>query len=229
MTFIKKGVVIPLGSAGEIDDKETHTMSIIRKNNKFYSYYQAYCGAKHRIALAVSEDGMNFVKKGVVIPLGSAGEIDDVYTASPSVIEKNDKIYCYYSGSDGTKYRKALAISKDGMNFVKKGVIIPLGAPGEIDDNGVAYGHVLIFNNKFYFYYEARDGTNSRIALAVSEDGMNFVKKGVVIPLGAPGEIDDVEASNPFVIKVNDKFYCYYTAYDGANHRIALAISEDGM
>ena len=60
---------------------------------------------------------MNFVKKGVVIPLGGAGEIDDVGSAihGIGVIERNDKIYCYYGTYDSLNVRVALAVSEDGM------------------------------------------------------------------------------------------------------------------
>lgn len=58
-----------------------------------------------------------FVKKGVVIPLGGAGEIDDVGSATYGigVIERNDKIYCYYGAYDSLNARVALAVSEDGM------------------------------------------------------------------------------------------------------------------
>ena len=60
---------------------------------------------------------------------------------------------------------------------------------------------------------------------------MTFVKKGVVVPLGGVGEIDDVHTATYgiSVIERNGKLWCYYGAYDGVNHRVALAISEDGM
>ena len=134
MTFIKKGVVIPLGSPGEADDSGIFNPSIIRVNDKFYCYYTGYDGSYYRIMLAVSEDGVNFIKKGVVIPLGGAGEADDLLVYLPSVMQINDKFYCYYDGHDGSNARIILAVSEDGVNFIKKGVVIPLGGAGEVDD-----------------------------------------------------------------------------------------------
>ena len=37
---------------------------------------------------------MTFVKKGIVVPLGSAGQVDDVNVSQPNVTVFNDKIYC---------------------------------------------------------------------------------------------------------------------------------------
>ena len=113
--------------------------------------------------------------------------------------------------------------------FVKKGVVIGLGGAGEVDDTQVYYPTVIVRNDKTYCYYSAHDGVNYRVALAISEDGLNFVKKGVVIGLGGAGEVDDTQVYYPTVIVRNDKTYCYYSASDGVNRRVALAISEDGM
>ena len=235
--FVKKGVVIPIGGAGEIDDVYTavYGISVIERNGKIYCYYGAHDGGNARVALAVSEDGMNFIKKGVVIPIGGAGEIDDVYTAvyGIGVIERNGKIYCYYGAHDGGNARVALAVSEDGMNFIKKGVVIPIGGAGEIDDAHTARHGISVIerNGKIYCYYGAHDGGNARVALAVSEDGMNFIKKGVVIPIGGAGEIDDAHTAvyGIGVIERNGKIYCYYGACDGGTPRVALAVSEDGM
>jgi len=226
MTFIKKGVVIPLGNAGEADDKYVYMPSTIKINDKYYCYYAGYDSSNWRIMLAISEDGVNFVKKGVVIPLGNAGEADNFYV-HPTVIKANDKIYCYYTGINGGLWRIMLAVSKDGMNFIKKGVVIPLGNAGEADDIYVYIPSIIRVNDKYYCYYAGYDGSNWRIMLAVSKDGMNFIKKGVVIPLGNAGEADDIHVSYPVIIKSNNKIYCYYEGFDGSRMRILLAISED--
>ena len=178
MTFVKKGVVVPLGGAGEIDDVCTayFGISVIERNGKIWCYYGAYDGGNARVALAISEDGVNFVKKGVVVPLGGAGEIDDVHTAGYgiSVIERNGKIWCYYGAHDDGSRRVALAISEDGVTFVKKGVVVPLGGAGEIDDVFTAYSGIGVIerNGKIWCYYGAYNGGNAKVALAISEDGM---------------------------------------------------------
>ena len=58
---------------------------------------------------------------------------------------------------------------------------------------------------------------------------MTFVKKGIVVPLGSAGQVDDVNVSQPNVTVFNDKIYCYYTAAGNSPYAIALAISEDGF
>ena len=229
MTFIKKGVVIPAGASGNVDDDQAKNPGVVRFNDKIYCYYDGFDGSNIRICLAISEDGTNFTKKGVVVPLGTSGDVDDLYCSDSSVIKFNDKIYCYYTGNDGSNQRICLAIAEDGCTFVKKGVVIPLGSSGDADDADAKEPKVVEVNDKIYCYYVSNDGSYQRICLAISEDGVNFVKKGVVVPLGAGGDVDDSHVVGPDVVKVNDKIYCYYGGYGGLRLRVCLAISEDGF
>ena len=114
----KKGVVLSLGAVGEADDFRAYAPAVIYKDGFFYLFYCGYGGANYRICLALSKDGVNFIKKGVVLPLGAAGEADDVYAYAPAVIYKDGFFYLFYGGYDGANYRICLALSKDGVNFV---------------------------------------------------------------------------------------------------------------
>jgi len=227
--FVKKGVVIDKGGAGEIDSTHVSSPATVVINNKIYVFYSAHSGTTVRIALAISEDGMNFVKKGIVIDKGGAGEVDSSYAYNPAVVVINNKIYVFYATHDGSNQRIALAISEDGMNFVKKGIVIDKGGAGEIDSTHANTPAAVVINNKIYVFYSAHNEPNYRIALAISEDGMNFVKKGIVIDKGGAGEIDSTHANTPAVVVINNKIYVFYNADDGTNVRIALAISEDGI
>ena len=114
----KKGVVLPLGAAGESDNVRLYTPAVIYKDGFFYLFYSGYNGANYRICLALSKNGVNFIKKGVVLPLGAAGEADNVHAYTPSVIYKDGFFYLFYAGHDGTNSRICLALSKNGVNFV---------------------------------------------------------------------------------------------------------------
>ena len=58
---------------------------------------------------------------------------------------------------------------------------------------------------------------------------MSFTKQGVVVPLGASGEFDDVYTYLPAVLERDGKTWLYYAGYDGSNYRVGLAVSEDGL
>ena len=225
----KKGVVVPLGAAGESDDLHVAAPSVLYKDGYFWLYYEANDGTLNRICLALSKDGINFVKKGVVVPLGAAGESDDYYTFGSSVLYKDGFFWHFYIGHDGANFRICLALSKDGVNFVKKGVVVPLGAAGESDDLHTANPSVIFKDGYFWLYYVGYDDVSSRVCLALSKDGLNFIKKGVVVPLGAAGESDDLYGEGPSVLYKDGFFWLYYEANDGTNWRICLALSKDGV
>ena len=85
-----------------------------------------------------------------------------------------------------------------------------------------------------YMLYRAEDTTGvgrwngpSRIGLATSGDGFRFERAPA--PVLEPSE--DWErpggCEDPRLVRVNDRFYLTYTAYDGETARLALASSED--
>jgi predicted GH43/DUF377 family glycosyl hydrolase len=229
ITFVKHGVVIPLGAGGEFDDVFAYAPAILERDGQMWVYYTGFDGATVRTGLAISEDGITFVKQGVVIPLGAGGEFDDVMTYYPAILERDGQIWMYYAGYDGGNLRIGLAISEDGITFVKHGVVIPLGASGEFDDVYTYFPAVLERDGQIWMYYAGLDGATVRTGLAISEDGITFVKHGVVIPLGASGEFDDGHAYAPVVLERDGQTWVYYAGYDGGNWRIGLAISEDGF
>ena len=115
------------------------------------------------------------------------------------------------------------------MSFVKHGVVLPLGASGDFDDVHAYYPAVLERDGRTWMYYTGYDGANFRMGVAVSEDGLHFVKLGVVIPLGGSGDFDEVRAYIPAVVVRDGRTWLYYSGYDGANARAGLAVSEDGF
>ncbi|HYP06645.1 MAG TPA: hypothetical protein VER03_10490, partial [Bryobacteraceae bacterium] len=50
-----------------------------------------------------------------------------------------------------------------------------------------------------------------------------------VIPRGAAGAFDDVDALNPSVVIVNGRYWNLYSGYDGAAWHTGLAVSSDGL
>jgi predicted GH43/DUF377 family glycosyl hydrolase len=227
--FVKKGLVLYPDGAGSVDVNGIYMISPIIINDKIYLYNEVLVGAHYQIAVAISDDGVNFVKKGIIIPIGAGGTFDDVSAFNCSAIVFNDKIHLYYCGYDGINYRQSLAISEDGVNFIKKGIVLPEGAGGTIDDQHTLGGVPLLINNKIYLYYLAHDHNEYKGALAISDDGVNFVKKGIVLPVGAAGEIDD---KYPFIgcsVSMNNSIYNYYTAFDNISRRVGVATSKDGF
>jgi hypothetical protein len=146
-------------------------------------YYEArkVLSGSTRIFLAISKDGINFVKKGVVITLGSGGQFDEVHALGIDVVYRDGYFWLYYIGYGfvaATQYVLGLAISKDGINFVKKGVVLPVGASGQFDDYYAIYPSVIYKDGYTWLYYSAYDGSSYKVGLSLSKDGINFLTDG---------------------------------------------------
>jgi len=78
----------------------------------------------------------------------------------------------------------------------------------------------------FYMFYRSQDVNSiSRVSLATSKDGINFVKCGPVIVPEYDYESHGCE--DPRIMQVGDTYYLTYTGYDGSNTPTCLATSTD--
>jgi len=87
---------------------------------------------------------------------------------------------------------------------------------------------VIVEDGIFYMLYRAEDRKGvSRIGLAESEDGINFVRRPE--PVLLPTERYEIwgGCEDPRVVKIEDTYYLTYTAYDGWRAKLALATSTD--
>jgi len=207
------------------DDRTAHTDNLFQYIDGSSSWHEAELWVTFDPPLPY-----NYSKLGIVIPLGSVGQWNDVSVFYPCPLYHDGLFWLYYSAHDGTSFIKAgLAISEDGINFIDKGVIIPLGNPGDIDNVEVEPAGVFIEDGIFHLYLNAYDGTTHRIALACSEDGIHFIKQGVVIPIGSLGEADSFWAMHYLgFTKIDGTIRGAYTAHKGLPITIGGLISEDG-
>ena len=70
----------------------------------------------------------------------------------------------------------------------------------------------------------------SKVWLAVSEDGWNWTETVDVLEDSQPGSWHECCKHAPYVIRVNDKFYMFYTARCGPsvwNKRVGLAVADN--
>ena len=190
-----------------------------------------------RIGLAQSPDGLNWTRvpgaeaKGAILDNGAPGDFDSYLTYRPFVLEDDTVWRMWYNGSTkafncplGTlsdNRRIGYAESPDGIHWTKKndgpglgGSVLPLGNPGEVDEQQVGYVWVLKDGAQYKMYYSANDATNTwRVALAVSDDARTWTKvrgklaSGAILDIGPAGAFDQACAYQPSVVKENDSLY----------------------
>jgi len=240
MRVIKSGIIKNVGSSGQIDDQWVFYSSCyaLYHNNRVWLYCDAMPDNLHpRVELLSSKDGENFVNKGIVVPLGSVGSASSygVGYRCLSINRFNNQFFLYTSTWDGASRGGVnLYISKDGMNFVDKSTVFQVSGIGLVDDvtaDGVKF---VSLGNKMFGYYEG-DNNNylyANILGIVSDDGMNFVKKGIYIPKMSAGKIADVSVAywgfSPF--RWHNKIWMLFSACPGAGISgiLALYCSDDG-
>lgn len=154
---------------------------------------------------------------------------------NPSVILKDGIYYNYYSGWDKTAWRTGLATSIDGVNWEKynKNPILDI-RENEWDNTYIAAnGSAVLFQDKIYYFYQgiSQGTTDSKIGLAVSENGKEFEErtKEAVLTAGESGAWDSAGVADPYVIEINGTLYLYYLGQDRLGvQRLGVAKSTNG-
>ena len=182
-----------------------------------------------RIHLAESKDGLNWVRRGVVLDNGKANHVND-----PSVVKVDGAYFMHYTRAGaGVVDEIALATSKDGIAWEPKGVVLKPGREGEWDSLLVGRPSVLHEGGTFKMWYDGRKDlppgapaegvpkspTSSRsVGYATSKDGIRWTKHPRNPVLGADAGGVDVE-------RVGDGYVLVYESHEGTK----AATSDDGI
>ena len=160
---------------------------------------------------------------------GAPGQWDSVDVLNPSVIQKGEAFYNFYSGFDGKTWHTGLATSADGIAWHKEGRLLSPDA-GTWEGSAIAAnGSVIAIPGGFLYYYQAGDPV--RIGLAQSTDARQWQKHGSpVLDLGPRGRWDERGVADPYVIRAGNAYYMYYLGADRARRqRLGVAMSGDGI
>lgn len=181
-----------------------------------------------------------------ILELGGLGEFDEFGIYPASIIRDDVKLRAYYAGwtrCESVPFNVAIGVAEsldNGETFVKVGSGPVLSY--SLDEPFVLSGpKIRKYNNKWYLFYIAGRKwkmVNSRaepvykIRLAISDDGINWVKLNKDL-IESKVEEDEAQAS-PDVFYSNGKyhmFFCYrYSAYYRGKqygYRIGYAYSYD--
>jgi hypothetical protein len=182
-----------------------------------------------RIHLAESKDGKTWVRRGVVLDNGEANHVND-----PSVVKVDGVYFMYYTLAVGSVVDEiALASSKDGISWEKRGVVLKPGRVGEWDSLLVGRPSVLHEGSLFKIWFDGRKDlpqgapaqevpkspTSSRsVGFATSKDGFHWTKhqSNPVLSNDAGGV--DVE-------RFGDGYVIVYESHEGTK----AATSGDGI
>ena len=221
--------VLPAGMYVEFDYLQAKQPSVLFDEGLFKIWYVGKNKTNEQIGYAESQDGIHWIKKGPVLPLGQGGGFDAIHQNTPMVLKIGSTYHMWYGGYDGMHWSLGEAISSDGMTWEKKGVILDRGEPGEFDSHSVLSPYVMYRDYIYYLWYGGFDGCNWRIGFAKSYNGHSWVKEGVVLNIGPQEKFDSQFITHPEVYFDNRTFWMWYAGYDGRGWSLGYCISENGM
>ena len=129
----------------------------------------------------------------------------------PFVIKYNNIYIMYVSWR--TFGAIALSTSKDGIKWSNLKIILDKGNK-QSWESIVNRACIIIFNNKFYLWYTGQQKGKSKIGLAISENGSEFIRyinNPILIP---ENDFEKNSVMNPYVIYDNEEkiFKMWYAA-----------------
>ncbi len=181
-------------------------------------------------------------------PIFTAGNLEDwdgQLVFLPEVIKRKEKYYMFYTSTKdliNVPLSIGLATSSDGKNWKKQGNA-PILTAESLDAFAVGEARILLEGDNWIMYFNVRTipgpgpGTSIARAVATSPEGPWTITHSSILRTGGDDEWDMGFISPSDIIKVDRKYYLYYsggTAYVaafGADHRhqLGLATSMDGI
>ena len=152
----------------------------------------------------------------------------------PDMVYVNGQYMAYYicyktkNGKGGV----GLATSEDGVNFTDHGCVIQ---PDQDYDRNGAYFAGVWFDTEddtFYIVYECKGdgetsyGTLENVALATSDDGINWTKEGIIVKRDTQ-TWTSANVGTPDLYKADGVWYVYFHGFDYKTCQVGVAYGED--
>ncbi len=227
--------ILKIGSNSSWDNKGVEKPCVIYNNTGYMMWYTGVdLGDKWEIGLAMSSDGLSWIKYGgnPVLTTGSGSVWDNSRVGRPTVLF-DGKIYkMWYQGMSTSGVVKiGYATSSDGINWNKyaNNPILNIGSSGSWDDARVKAPNILYDDNVYKMWYTGDSSTNiHKIGYATSYDGINWTKfANNPILTGPTNPSTGVE--NLYVMHFYDRYLGWYHNDVGGSGDIDHALSRDGI
>lgn len=194
-------------------------------------YGSYFSGGAINIWYAESQNGIGWhtIGSNPVLTKGTSGSWDD-YGVVPSLVMKiNNQYRMYYMGSRGLNemLNIGLALSSDGINWTKYGAPV-MAATSQY--YMIALSNIIIKDSTYlaYFNYNnSRSGSNNKIGMATSYDGINWTMYANNPILSATLTWEGGSIYFPTVVLDNNQYQMVYSNALQQN-AFGMAISTDG-
>ena len=230
-------VLVP--TEGGWDSDFVTTPRVIFKDNMYRMWYQGGHSGVNHIGYATSLNGFTWLKHGVVLSVGNAGDWDMSSISLGSVLWNGTDYLMWYTGTNGITYPGGaigFAVSADGLNWVKYSgnpVIIPTELGN--DQRYIAAPYVLKLKLTYNMWYTGKSNSSpntNKIIYATSFDGIHWSNwpSPVLTPSLDPTAWDSYGVYSPSVIWNGQIFGLWYSGINqtGVAPSIGFSTSPDG-
>lgn len=228
----------------KIDDENFENKKVLYSSNKKswwqadvnracfideFMYFTGQSEGKSYIGVAkLDETGQyNLVEDTPIMIPDRDYEIDSVM--NPYVIKIQNEYYMYYAA--GETYEPdviCLAISKDGINYDKKGVVLKKRNLFFLDSKKVGACEVYKQGEIYIMYYIGyTDVDTARICYATSEDGISWNRRYFNCLVSPSKEFDYCAVYKPTVFCDGEKESIYYNGRSGSHETIGVAMRSN--
>jgi len=182
---------------------------------------------------AATSQWVKYAGNPVLAP--TEGSWDGDFVTTPRVILEGNMYRMWYQGGHSGINHIGYATSSDGYTWLKHGIVLSAGQPGEWDSS-IGLGSVLWNGTDYLMWYSGTNGITypgGSIGLAISSDGLNWVKYSgnPVLTPSALGN-DQYYIATPYVITLKLTYNMWYSGKGGASpkvNKILYATSFDGI
>ena len=233
--FERVGVVLPNGSPGEADSVHARAPFVLRDDDATYKmWYMGYDGYRFRMLYATSPDGIHWLKHGVIMDVGVPPyNWDSVGGQSVLKIQSVYHMWFsagYWSGGPFIFWAQIYhAVSMDGLSWNVTGVALP---PNQFWDRGMTNAPWVVRDSAgvFWLFHSGWDGSNTRVGVATSGDGISFTPYAgnPILDLGPSGSWDESDVNTPAVIP-GSTWLLYYAGTNRQVGALGTATSSDGF
>lgn len=216
--------ILSPGEPGSYDSKHLVDPACVMWGSKYYLYYSAIGDGPDSLGLAISDDGLNFVKEKEPVMVGRA----------PEVIKLNDSLFMFYSMENPKGgYEFHLATSKDGKKFSEEGPVFSSSESGW-DSLSLVTPRIFMEEGIYIMSYAGDDKEKdypTHFGFAFSKDLRNWVRYpgNPVFSGGPPDSWESKAIWFPEILKVGSTYYLWYEGYNGKGSQVGLATSESPL
>lgn len=209
-------------------------ISAIKDGNLYRMWIMGNDGTNWNTLNTVSSDGINWSIPQLVsdpnMKTYSAKTIDGSNLTHVSILQESTSLYkMWFSTNDSSGvFRICYSTSKDLVNWSEPILVMDKGIYQYMGTGAMNPEVIKESATSYKMWFNGYDGTNSRILLSTSVDGIHWNAPVLVMDKGTCAA-NSQHSYTPNIIKESDTSYkMWFTGNDNTNYRILYSTSIDG-